>query len=497
MKTDLFSMKFKCIFITLLQIFYNETYGLESRRLLLISFDGFRWDYLSRNATKKSTPNFHRMMTEGVYAREGITNAFITKTFPNHYTLVTGLHEESHGIVGNVMYDPNYKEVFNIYNEAQEKSSKWFDNGGEPIWVTNQLQSDYMNTHRSGVVFWPGDQAPVKGVLPYKYLPYDRTMSNETRVNTVIDWFTGDYPVNLGLLYFEEPDEYGHLYGPDSTEVDNMVIGLDGVVGYLLKGLEKHNILDTTDIIITSDHGMASTPKSKIIDLDKYISPSVYRIFSNNPIGSILPNPGQEDAIYKNLSAIPHVKVYKKDDIPDHFNYKHNRRIQPILVVPDEGYSLRHNNSDVPNGNHGYDNTLKDMHPFFIARGPSFKKGFSIQTFNNVDVYPLMCKILGLVPAPNNGSLDHVQALLKTEISEPDKILDFDSTFVIYIIILVFIATVGGIFSIAACRQQRIHRHRKLKLSSLSPMTMQLKYSSSSVNGGQQPLLGSETDEEF
>lgn len=288
-------MKIWLILIALPQIIeyvVTATLQSESHRLLLISFDGFRWDYLSRNSTKNSTPNFHRLMKEGVHAKEGVKNAFITKTFPNHYTIVTGLYEESHGIVGNIMYDPKYKEVFNIYNENQEKSSKWFDNGGEPIWVTNQRQNNNCK-YRSGVVFWPGDQAPVKGILPYKYLPYDRSVSNETRVDTVIGWFTDKYPVNLGLLYFEEPDGYGHKFGPDSPEVDNMVIGLDAVVGYLIENLEKHNILDTTNIIITSDHGMASTPESKIINLDDHISMSDYKIFSSNPIGSILPNPGR------------------------------------------------------------------------------------------------------------------------------------------------------------------------------------------------------------
>lgn len=466
-------------------------------RLLLISFDGFRWDYLDKPETKTSTPNFHRLMEEGVFAENGIKNTFITKTFPNHYTIVTGLYEESHGIVGNIMFDPDLNETFSIYNEKEEKSSKWFDNGGEPIWVTNQLQDD-CNCRKTGVVFWPGDQAPVKGVLPYRYLPYDSTMPNNSRVDTIVNWFTDKYPVNLGLLYFEEPDGTGHKYGPDSQEVSNMVKGLDAVLGYLLQKLEEKSILDSTDIIITSDHGMSLTPESQVINLDDYISVQDYRIFSDNPIGSILPNPGKQDEIYNKLSNIPHLKVYKKADIPDEFHYKNNRRIQPLLLVTDDGYSLSHNKSTAEHGNHGYNNSFSNMHPFFIARGPSFKKGFKIDTFNNVDIYPLMCEILGIKPAPNNGSLENVKSLLIAQRSNTSSFLSYDSTFLIYIIILLFIATVAGIFSIAACRQQRIHRHRKLRLSSLSPMTMQLKYSSAAANGGNQPLLdGTDTEEEF
>lgn len=472
---------------------------LNFPRVLLISFDGFRWDYLSRSETKDHTPNFHRIMNDGVYAKRGVKNAFITKTFPNHYTIVTGLYEESHGIVGNIMYDPVLNETFNIYNVTQERSPKWFDNGGEPIWVTNQLQ-DTCNCRKTGIVFWPGDSASVKGVLPYRYLLYDNSMKNKTRVDTMVKWFTDKYPVNLGLLYFEEPDAYGHKFGPDSPQVNEMIIGLDGVVGYLLDELKMKGILDSTDIIITSDHGMASTPNTTVINLDDHISLNDYRIFSSNPIGNILPNPGKEEEIYNKLQNIPHLTVYRKEDIPDEFHYKHNRRIQPLLLVTDEGYSLTHNKSKIEKGNHGYNNSLPDMHPFFIAMGPSFKKGYTIDTFDNVDIYPLMCEILGIKPAPNNGSLQNVQSLLKAKSVKPKStgFFNYDSTFLIYIIILLFIATVGGIFSIAACRQQRIHHHRKLQLSSLSPMTMKLKYTSPPTNGGRKPLLnGSDTEEEF
>ena len=267
---------------------------LNFPRVLLVSFDGFRWDYLSRPETKDHTPNFHKIMKDGVYAKRGVKNAFITNTFPNHYTIVTGLYEESHGIVGNIMYDPVLNETFNIYNVTQERSPKWFDNGGEPIWVTNQLQ-DTCNCRKTGIVFWPGDSASVKGVLPYRYLLYDNSMKNKTRVDTMVKWFTDKYSVNLGLLYFEEPDGYGHEFGPDSPQINDMIIGLDGVVGYLLDELKMKGILDSTDIIITSDHGMASTPDNKVINLDVHISVNDYRIFSSNPIGNILPNPGKQN----------------------------------------------------------------------------------------------------------------------------------------------------------------------------------------------------------
>ncbi|XP_033741496.1 ectonucleotide pyrophosphatase/phosphodiesterase family member 5-like [Pecten maximus] len=455
-----------------------------SPRCLLISFDGFRWDYLN-NA---STPNFDKLIKDGVTATHGVVNAFITKTLPNHYTIVTGLYEESHGIVGNTMYDPLFNEVFHISDKQQATESKWFDNGGEPIWVTNQRQG---NAHRSGVLYWPGDGAAVKGFRPYRYEVYNPDVKNETRVDKIIEWFTDDYPINLGLLYFEQPDALGHEVGPDSPEMKIMIEALDGVVGYLLQKIEEHNLGDL-NVIITSDHGMASTPESKIIDLDMYINPTSYQIFSSDPIGSVLPNEGMEEEIVKNLSSVPHLKVYRKGvDIPDRFHYEHNRRIQPLLLVTDEGYSLRHNNSYVPKGNHGYDNMFPDMHPLFVAMGPAFKTGSRIETLHNVDIYPLVCHIMGLRPAPNNGSLDHVRPILKGE--------DTDNVFLVYIVILIFIALIGGIFSIAACRQQIFHRrHRKIQLGSLTTLTNSFHSLSTTANGGHVPLLvNSDTEDEF
>ncbi|KAK3103129.1 hypothetical protein FSP39_016717 [Pinctada imbricata] len=313
-------------------------------------------------------------------------------------------------MVANEMYDPVFNEVFELSNKAQAMESKWFDNGGEPIWVTNQKRCE---SHRTGVVFWPGDSARVKGYLPTQYLPYNPSTPNETRVDYITDWFTSKQPINLGLLYFEEPDGWGHWFGPDSQQVTDMIGDLDGVLGYLLQRLNETNLLDEVDIIITSDHGMAETPKNKVIDLDHFIDKYSYRFFSGNPIGNILPNAGVSVAdLCQNLSRIQHAKVYKKPDIPDRYHYKSNRRIQPILIVPDEGFSLSYNGSSTPKGQHGYDNDISDMHPFFMAMGPSFKKGYKKDTFHTVDIYPLICHILGVEAAPNNGSFSAVKDLL-------------------------------------------------------------------------------------
>ena len=259
----------------------------ESPKLIIVSFDGFRWDYLSRT----HTPNFDRIISKGVRARYGMKNTFITKTLPNHFTLATGLYEESHGIVGNIMYDPVLNETFNVRNRSQVASSRWFDVGAEPIWVTNQLQN---KNGRSGCMQWVGCEAPIKGVVPTHHVSYDATMKNETRIKETIDWFTGPFPINLGLIYFQEPDSTAHRFGPDSPQVTAMIGGLDKVAGYLLDKLEEAGLLEHTNLIITSDHGFAATSPDRVINLDDYIKPDSYRIFSTTPVATILPNDGNE-----------------------------------------------------------------------------------------------------------------------------------------------------------------------------------------------------------
>ena len=254
-------------------------------KVIIISFDGFRWDYLSRT----NTPNFDRIIRNGVQARYGIKSAFITKTFPNHFTLVTGLYEESHGIVGNTMFDPVLNETFHVQNKTQLSSPRWFDVGAEPIWVTNQLQT---KNGRSGCMQWVGCDAPIKGVAPTHHVPFTPEMTFETRINNTLEWFSGPMPVNLGLIYFEEPDEKGHKYGPDSPQVTAMIASLDKLVGYLLDKLEESNLLEDVNLIITSDHGFAATGPDRMINLDDYIQPGTYRIFSSSPIAAILPDDG-------------------------------------------------------------------------------------------------------------------------------------------------------------------------------------------------------------
>ena len=254
-------------------------------KLLLISFDGFRWNYLQRT----ETPNFDKFVKGGVSAKYGIKDAFVTKTFPNHFTLVTGLWEESHGIVNNEMYDPDLNETFSPSNTKAQTDPAWYSIGAEPIWVTNQLEK---LEGRSGVIMWIGGGASIKWVNPSRFIPFDSSVQDHSKVDTIIEWFTDQYPINLGLMYFMQPDYDGHMYGPESKEVTKRIAQLDEVVGYLLNQLEAKDLLKDMNIIITSDHGFSSTPRENAINLNDFVEPTSYTLEGLTPIANIWPHEG-------------------------------------------------------------------------------------------------------------------------------------------------------------------------------------------------------------
>jgi len=263
----------------------------EISRVLLISLDGFRWDYLEMvNDKGIATPNFQMLIDNGVVVKSpGVKNVFVTKTYPNHYSLVNGLYAESHGIVENEFYDPLFNETFTIPNS---NDIKWWNGTGtqkvEPIWVTNDAVGG--EHHASGVYFWPGSEVP--GMHPkYFVSPYNFSIPFSVRVDTVAGWFTQeDRPVNFGVLYYHEPDETGHLHGPNSTEMVTMIQTLDSDIGYMIRVLKEKEIFDELNIILTSDHGMAQLSAS--VYLDDYIDSSLYRWFGGSPVGNILPEAG-------------------------------------------------------------------------------------------------------------------------------------------------------------------------------------------------------------
>lgn len=251
-------------------------------KLLLLSFDGFRWDYIDR----VPTPNFHNLIDNGVMV-EQVENVYITKTFPNHYSLVTGLYAETHGIVANEMYDPAANRSFSMETDSIYES--WWWEEAVPLWLTIQKAGG-----RSGAAMWPGSDVKIHGEFPDRYLPYNASVSFEDRVGRIIEWFSApeEEAVDFGVLYWEEPDESGHLLGPESSLMDPVIIDIDGKLGYLINELKKAGLYESVNLIVTSDHGMAQLSPDKIIELDQYVSRDLYTWVDKSPVVGILPVEG-------------------------------------------------------------------------------------------------------------------------------------------------------------------------------------------------------------
>ncbi|KAJ3118220.1 hypothetical protein HK098_005985 [Nowakowskiella sp. JEL0407] len=379
--------------------------------VILISVDGFRREYLSRNLS--STLN--SLGEKGVMA-DYMLSSFPSVTFPNHYSIVTGLYPESHGIVGNTFFDPTLNDSFSYGNVKNNQDPKWW--GGEPIWVTAVKQGK-----RSATMMWPGSEAPIQNIRPTYWYPFDWTWTAEAKVDQLLKWL--DLPErkrpHLLTMYLPEVDHQGHSHGVYSTQVNSSITLVDAAIEKLVLGLRERKLTDKVNIMVVSDHGMTDLSKDRLIFMDDYVDveKEVSRIIQNGPISSVYPI--DEDVVYEkllNASSQPdsHWSIYKKSMLPSRFHYSHNERIGPLIIIPDLGWDVTLRKNYDPNaplspiGTHGFDPEEKDMNAIFIASGPSIDKATSskkrskIPWIRNIEVYEIMSKILKLVPATNNGT---------------------------------------------------------------------------------------------
>jgi predicted AlkP superfamily pyrophosphatase or phosphodiesterase len=377
--------------------------------LILISLDGFRWDYPEH----VPVPNLRSLIVRGVRAK-GLIPSFPSKTFPNHYSIVTGLYPGHHGIVANNILDPATGRRFamNIVREVQDPL--WW--GGEPLWVSVQ---------RAGLLaaamYWPGTEAPIQGIRPRYWMPFASLLPPLERIDRVLQWVDlpeADRPSFI-TLYFSEVDSAGHASGPDSRQVRSAITEVDGYLGRLLRGLEQRRVLDRTNIVVISDHGMAATDRRRVIVLDDYISLDDVDIVDINPTLGLVPKAGREADVYRALSRAPHLKVYRRAGTPEHWHYRDHARIPPIVGVADEGWQvvqrsgLRQILAGLTGGAHGYDPEVKSMRGIFIAAGPAFKQHATIDAFENIHIYNALARALGVTPAPNDGDPAIARRFLK------------------------------------------------------------------------------------
>lgn len=373
--------------------------------LILISIDGFRYDYLD----KYPAPNLQRLAASGVRAAS-LLPSFPTYTFPNHYTIVTGLYPAHHGIVANEIYDPSADSTFDI-KKPTSKEGRWW--GGEPIWVTAHKQKQ-----KTANMFWPGSEAPIDGVWPDHWEPYNEKVTPDERVDKVLAWLDlpgGERPTFLAL-YFDTVDKAGHDFGPDSQGVSDAIAKVDSAIGRLVEGLRQRGIERQLNIIVVSDHGMASTPVSHVVYLDDYIDLRRVRVVTHSEFCSLWPARGEAAAIFAQLRKVPHLRVYRREKLPARWHYTGNPRIAPIFLLAAEGWHITDHEyvkeHKLKPGGHGYDNNLRSMQATFIAWGFAFKPGSRLPAFPNVDVYDLMAYLLHLKPARNDGTLEVFRSVL-------------------------------------------------------------------------------------
>ena len=372
--------------------------------LILISIDGFRADYLDRGVS----PNLSALAAGGVRA-ERMIPSFPSVTFPNHYTLVTGLYPDHHGIVNNTFEDAHMPGVFKMAS----KEEGWWDEA-TPIWVSAEQQGLI-----TGTMFWPGSEVAIHGVRPSHWEPFNVAMNAGARVDRVLSWLDLPPAERPGFLtlYFNLVDTNGHLFGPDSPQVNQAITNTDAAIGRLLEGLKARGI--TANLIVVADHGMAATAPERTIVLDDVIAPaSVHIVFADAVSGVDIPSDaGARKAREALLKPHDHMHRWNKADIPARFHYGTNPRVPDVICVADVGWLIETREDMAKRhfpirGEHGYDNQDPLMGALFIANGPAFKPGLVVKPFPNVDVYPLMTHVLGLKPKPNDGKLADVAPML-------------------------------------------------------------------------------------
>ena len=353
---------------------------------ILISLDGFRADFLNRGVS----PTLDRFIAEGVSPKY-MKPSFPSVTFPNHYTLVTGLYPESHGVVGNTFWDPDLQAEFHYTDPARSMQPKWWA-GGEPLWVTAEKQNV-----KAGIHMWPGSEAGVEfGATYVDKFNGSEVLSRKTeRILGLLDLpsieneLVSNLRPQLIAAYVPNVDHMGHKYGPNSTEVRDTIASVDLMLQELFTGLEERNLTSLVNVVVVSDHGMATTSTDRLIQLDDLIDLNLVEHIDGWPLYGLRPKDpidlrGLYDRLLVESQSSGNFEVYLKENMPERYHFSENDRIAPLWVIPNTGWAIVHKEDfDVkeakakgetyhPKGLHGYDHEHPLMRAIFVARGPAF-----------------------------------------------------------------------------------------------------------------------------
>ncbi len=384
--------------------------------LLLVSIDGYRHDYIGRGLS----PTLAMLANKGVQAAS-MQPSFPSLTFPNHYTLVTGLRPDHHGIIGNTMADAQLGK-FSLGNREAVGDGHWWA-AGVPIWETARQHG-----LRSATMFWPGSEASIRGQHPDYWKPFDGKVTANQRVDQVLAWLdlpAAERPTFL-TLYFDAVDHAGHTYGPDTPQVNDALRDTDAAMARLVQGLRQRGLFERINLIVLADHGMAAVPAHNSVVIDQLIPLEKVQMVGMGILVGF--NPTSDSATarasFANVEhtleqAQAHMQCWDKTRVPARLAYGHNPRVPQLLCLANihwriitTAYAVSHNGR-LSLGDHGFDNAEPLMQALFVAHGPAFRVDAKVPVFPNVDVYPLMTHLLGLPAAANDGDYDEVKSMLK------------------------------------------------------------------------------------
>lgn len=396
-------MRYLALFLSLLAL------GSAKPVTLLVSIDGCRWDY----------PELHRATFLQELAAAGtrverLIPAYPTKTFPNHYTLVTGLRPAEHGIIQNKFYDPSFETWFGIGSHPAAREGRWW--GGEPIWNTLARQGK-----SAACMFWPGAEADINGRHPDEWMPYQHELPTADRIEQVVTWITAPQPPDFVTLYFSLVDSAGHDFGPTAAETGAALREIDTALRSLRDRLVAAHRWDELTLIVTADHGMTKVDTRRVLLLDDLVeSGTVLPHFTGACTGlQVLPPHRVEDVVATINASHRPVRAYARADVPARLHFSASPRIPDVVLIPDLGWRVwtsaeaQRRVDDPPGGDHGYDNTEPEMAAIFLAVGPRIAAGAVLPPTDSIHVYNLLCALSGVTPAPNSGDERLVSALLK------------------------------------------------------------------------------------
>ena len=385
----------------------NSAAALKQHYVVLVSLDGFRWDY----PALYGAPNLLALGKEGVRAPQGMIPGFPSLTFPNHYTIVTGLYPEHHGLVANSFYDAKKQARYAISDAQAVAEGSWY--GGVPLWSLAESQG-----MRTACFFWPGSEAEIAGQRPAYYMHFDDKIDPEARIHQVIEWLKmpeAERP-HFITLYFSSPDHEGHKFGPGAPETRDAVLRVDGYIGQLKSELNKLGL--PIDLVVVSDHGMAKI-EGGWITLDEYADLSGFETD-----GALLYGKTEADKqrVYEQLKkASGKFLVYRLKDVPPELNFNLNERTGDPVVIPTGPYAVRAHGPQAGKpdhppiaGSHGFDpHKMPDMKASFYAAGPDIVAGKTVEPFENVNLYPWLAHLLGLKAPKTDGSLNVLAGTLR------------------------------------------------------------------------------------